>query len=208
MYLLIYIISHDLSLSFWWLTISVSVAQTDQLDRCSLLDTFMILRWVQIEIVVLPSFTFWTKNSVYLSPTSCICVFSWRSFVTCWRSMVSMIQMCWLLMQVSSTQPCFPQSFVFLRSSAKTIFSFIKASAALALSDIPWDGPIGEDNTSDFCLFTYSFIDLNPGFHPSVLFKFLGYNCTIFFLNVATCSCFFRCCACGFSRWRVADQPY
>lgn len=28
-----------------------------------------------------------------------------------------------------------------------SLFSFIKASAALALSDIPWNGPIGQQHT-------------------------------------------------------------
>lgn len=43
--------------------------------------------------------------------------------------------------------------FVCFISSSKTLYSSIKASAALALSDIPWHGPVGEK-------YAYCFIDL------------------------------------------------
>lgn len=53
-------------------------------------------------------FCFLNKDdiNVFLTPISYVYVcgyvnVSWRFFVTCWQLMVSMIQMCWLLMQVS-----------------------------------------------------------------------------------------------------------
>lgn len=52
--------------------------------------------------------------------------------------------------------------FVCFISSSKTLYSSIKASAALALSDIPWHGPVGEK---------YCFIDLKWWF--SLHFQFL-----------------------------------
>ncbi len=54
-------------------------------------------------VILLPRFAFWTRMIIM-----CVCLqlfvyvlVSWRSYVTCWQLMVSMIQMCWLLMQVS-----------------------------------------------------------------------------------------------------------
>lgn len=58
--------------------------------------------------------------------------------------------------------------FVCFISSSKTLYSFIKASAALALSDIPWHGPVGEK-------YAYCFIDLKWWF--SLHFQFLGHYC-------------------------------
>lgn len=60
----------------------------------------------------------------------------------------------------------------FFRSFAKTIFSVVKASAALTLSDIPWDGPIGEEHINLDLFTCLDLLTLNPVFGSSVQFKF------------------------------------
>lgn len=84
--------------------------------------------------------------------------------------------------ELNLRHPCFPQSVgFFFRSLAKKIFSFVKASAALTLSDIPWHGPIGEEHIN-LDLFTYlDLLTLNPLFGSSVQFKFFFYIIVHFF---------------------------
>lgn len=103
------------------------------------------------------------------------------------------------------------RSFFFFRSLAKKIFSFVKASAALTLSDIPWHGPIGEEHIN-LDLFTYlDLLTLNPLFGSSVQFKFFFISLYTFLkynLGLLVCLCSYRCRACGVGRWRVSGQPH
>lgn len=93
---------------------------------------------------------------MYLSPISCVCL-----KVLCNLLAVDGVNDPAVLAinagELNLRHPCFPKGKVFLFTTlANTTLSFIEASAALALSDIPWNGPIGEGHKTDLGLLAYN----------------------------------------------------